>query len=180
MVKGFAGKLTYPFLRHDMFRNEQQLEGYTKAELYATHEYITGLKDFREQWWMFVDIKQHYTMWGYITAYITFCGDFVASSHTDDAPNHVPRTDIQVRLLGAATRFATLEWYQRVHQYPLRELTSSTAEYYILCDFPCSTDEKYGERNDFEPKGEREALIAAQRALAARIAAFDGLDESII
>lgn len=180
MVTDFEGNPTYPFLRHDMFRNEQQPEGYTKAELYATHEYITDLKDFRERWWMFVDIKQHYTMWSYITAFITFCDDFVASSESDDAPNYVPRTDIQVRLLGATTWFATIEWYRRVRQYPIRELTRSTAEYYILRDFPSSTDEKYGERNDFEPTGEHEGLITAQRALAARIAAFDGLDESII
>ena len=107
------GNLNFPFLRRSMFKSQQQAEGYSKDDHYQAHWFISDLHDPQEQWWMFVDIKLHPTLWSYLSsAYLAFCDGFELIS---DIATHVMRAEIQLRLLGAATWFATIEWFRSVH-----------------------------------------------------------------
>ena len=92
--------VSFPLLRQNMFKTVQQSEGCMHFDVYESMSYVSSRFKPEEQWWMFVDLCLHNTLWSNISAYLSFSDEFDFST---EETHYTKRTTIHIRFHAAAS-----------------------------------------------------------------------------
>ena len=121
-----------PLLRHNMFKNVQQAERYMHHDVYESMSYVWNRFKMEEQWWMFIDVILHRTLWSYVSAYLSFMDEFDLST---PETHYTMRATIKIRLHAVATWYASILWLSDKTQRSIEDLTDNVYEFEILASF---------------------------------------------